>query len=776
MEDIKIIGIKCSVDNMAIVMKFMECLEYELIEKLPCPVPKNLKFETEDGKCICWYHGESPHIKTDDYLFWSEKEKIGNYDETKCELYYVSDMFNDLIGNTEIYYLYCVLDYYLYDVNNTWENEWKEKIYVRNNIEHIFLHNHIDGDMELTNRHMFSTAYTKLYDSICKNAESKGYNDVLTIISHEFNRNIKDLFNGKYLQHNYEGEGIFIPSDYTYNHRHFINKSFLRDYKIKRIKVDFDNQFYCDINGVLFSKDRKTLIRMPSEFEGKYIIPDGTEVISRYAFENSMIKEIVIPSTVKKIECKAFYNCCIRSVTIPEGITEIEDSTFCTCEYLTEVILPKSLKVIGYCSFSECIMLKEINIPDGVILIDIGAFQHCQKLIKINIPPQAKIEDYSFHQTAFIENYKDDFVIINNMLYLYKGKDENVTIPYNVTSIGYRAFHKNYNLFSVTIPETVTEIKDYAFDECLNLTVINIPESVTKIGSNCFLNTAWQHNYKNDFIIINGILHQYNGEEKNIIVPDTVNIIGEMAFSDNPHIESVHLPTSVRCIENLAFLSCINLSEINISDNIEYISPNAFNKCITLDKMIKKGKNKNIFARVFLEKKLMEIADTNKQISISLDNISELNDEEYLRLYSWLMKLIVWDEYTKEYGGVNYLMLLHEIDSKRFERCFMDAFKKAFISFDNDYFYDEFDKLRHILAVTDIDVYKQLLKLGCQKIGCKILDCSKIECQLINNEIVEKSKNHLKTLEISDEEYRKYWIAEYADFKNLVKTELLHRH
>lgn len=74
---------------------------------------------------------------------------------------------------------------------------------------------------------------------------------------------------------------------------------------IYEFDVSENNAFFSDIDGILFSKDKKTLIQVtPGEKE--YFIPEGTEVIGNGAFYSSGRSFVVIPESVKKIESTAF--------------------------------------------------------------------------------------------------------------------------------------------------------------------------------------------------------------------------------------------------------------------------------------------------------------------------------------------------------------------------------------------------------------------------------------------------------------------------------------
>lgn len=81
------------------------------------------------------------------------------------------------------------------------------------------------------------------------------------------------------------------------------NMRFVHDFK-----VDKDNDYFCDVNGVLFTKDKKKLIAFPPGRVGdKYCLPRGTLIIGENAFTDSHITEIVISKSLKILEKDAFY-------------------------------------------------------------------------------------------------------------------------------------------------------------------------------------------------------------------------------------------------------------------------------------------------------------------------------------------------------------------------------------------------------------------------------------------------------------------------------------
>ena len=71
---------------------------------------------------------------------------------------------------------------------------------------------------------------------------------------------------------------------------------------LQNINCSPENQYYDAIDGVLFSKDKKTLLVFPSGRCGVYTVPDGTTNIGIGAFVNCInLSGIVIPDSVTKI-------------------------------------------------------------------------------------------------------------------------------------------------------------------------------------------------------------------------------------------------------------------------------------------------------------------------------------------------------------------------------------------------------------------------------------------------------------------------------------------
>ena len=86
----------------------------------------------------------------------------------------------------------------------------------------------------------------------------------------------------------------------------------------------------------------------------------------------------------------------------------------------------------------------------------------------------------------------------------------------------------------------------------------------------------------NDFVIENGVLTKYTGNDSEAVIPDGVTEIGEYAFYMHPTIEKVYMENSVKAIGSYAFYSCKSLSNVQFSATLISIGSNAFWGCKNL--------------------------------------------------------------------------------------------------------------------------------------------------------------------------------------------------
>lgn len=286
------------------------------------------------------------------------------------------------------------------------------------------------------------------------------------------------------------------------------------------IRVNKDNTAYCDENGVLFSKDKKTLIFFPPRHtNGGYTIPDSVTTIGARAFFGCLLSAVEIPHTVTSIESSAFhFSPGLTQVTLPDSITAIEYGVFSSCINLMSVTIPDSVTSIGNYAFAGCTQLEAVTIPASVTSIGDSAFSGCYNLKKINIPA-------------------------------------------GVTAINNRTFFQCKSLPAIQLPDSVTSIGNRAFFFCDELKTVGMSEAVTSIGNEAFAGCY---------------------SLSNILLPESLAVIGEQAFHYCLDLDAVVIPNGVTAIGYGAFAECSTLAEVTVSDRVSALSASAFRNCSKL--------------------------------------------------------------------------------------------------------------------------------------------------------------------------------------------------
>ncbi len=481
-------------------------------------------------------------------------------------------------------------------------------------------------------------------------------------------------------------------------------------------EVATDNSSYSSVNGVLFNKDKSTLIQCPARKTGDYTIPNSVTTIGEAAFENctaltsvtigdkvttiekwafsfcESLTSVIIPNSVTKIRGYAFNDChALTSLTIPKSVTTIEEDAFDDCNALTaievdidntvyssvngvlfnkdkktlikcpggkeEYTIPNSVTTIGEAAFENCEKLKSVTIGEKVTTIEDYAFQYCEKLTSItsllqnvnNVTMGSYVFNYFptnnctlYVPTGKVAEYQNadhwkEFGLITDdntlgvkfkqgqLYYLTIASDKvklvsqnpyhpywdnsekptgEITIPstvtyngksYQVTEINNNVFENCSNLTSVTIGENVTTIGEEAFSYCNALTSLTIGENVRTIGKlafyQCYGLTSLTIGEKVT-TIGDMAFYQCKGLTS-VTIPNSVATIKYGAFADCPNLSSVSIPNSVTSIGGAVFWNCTSLTSINVNDdNTAYSSVNGvlFNKDKTTLVQYPKGK------------------------------------------------------------------------------------------------------------------------------------------------------------------------------------------
>lgn len=145
---------------------------------------------------------------------------------------------------------------------------------------------------------------------------------------------------------------IYIPKNVE-----TIGKSvFQSSSKLASITVDKDNPNYSsDENGVLFNKDKTTLIYYPQgKQESVYAVPGSVKTLGESSFYDcSSLENLIIPEGVERFELYCFFNAGnIKKIALPESTEFIDTAAFRNCNSLESLTIPVGAE-ISYSVFYE---------------------------------------------------------------------------------------------------------------------------------------------------------------------------------------------------------------------------------------------------------------------------------------------------------------------------------------------------------------------------------------------------------------------------------------
>ncbi|MGN1317157.1 MAG: leucine-rich repeat protein [Acutalibacteraceae bacterium] len=349
--------------------------------------------------------------------------------------------------------------------------------------------------------------------------------------------------------------------------------------KLTDISVDAANTNYCDVDGVLFNKNKTTIIQYPKGKSGtSYAIPSGVEKIEEKCFSGcNLLESVSVPESVTDIGEQAFYYCGkLATVSGGENIKNIGDLAFYECILLStftmpgnlvtigkqaffdcpiaSVTLPKTLTSIGDRAFGCCSALKSITIPASVVTIGSEPFLLCESLAVLKV--DADNEFYSSKSNVLFNKDQTELILCP------VGKQyDTYEIPSTVKTVNDRAFYGCSSLTRIYASEGLEVIGDYAFSNCTNLVSFTMPDTVTEIGSNVF-------NFCSNLITVK--------------LSENITIIGASCFKNCNKLVSVVIPEGVTRICTEAFNYCENLTAVVIPASATLIEYGAFSNCTSL--------------------------------------------------------------------------------------------------------------------------------------------------------------------------------------------------
>lgn len=379
------------------------------------------------------------------------------------------------------------------------------------------------------------------------------------------------------------------------------DNSFLGCSALESINIASGNNTYKSVDGVLYSKDGKTLIYCPATVTGTYSVPIGTQTIAPGAFVGcNKITKITIPNTVTNVGEYAFYKTALSSVTFSgNGFNDVTVGKFAfrECSKLKQINLePGSrLSVLGEGAFYGC-AIESFEIPSSATQIGKHAFYNCSQLKTLSFAVNGK--SLAFEEGAFTGCYSLETVHIpanvSEIPGIFSGCTSLTSVTVDPTnpyfeSDGGVIFNKGKTeiLFFpqgksgvYTLPDTVSVIADGVFNYITGITRLVIPNSITYIGNEAFLGSSIKEIFFNGGVPA-GELHigdrafEMTNALTSIVLPAHTKSIGSYAFNGS-RVGSISLNAGLETIGDHAFSNTYYLYDLSIPSGVQSIGDYCF--------------------------------------------------------------------------------------------------------------------------------------------------------------------------------------------------------
>ena len=271
----------------------------------------------------------------------------------------------------------------------------------------------------------------------------------------------------------------------------------------------------------------------------------------------------------------------MRDVTIVRSSTDIENEYGDTWTYeVQDNTIPGGM-------FAN-MLLSEIVLPENITGIGSDAFSGINGYnpLQITIPESVTtlgIDVFSYCSNLTGIQFSSNLQEIPDGTFEHCERLESVTNISGVRYIDDSAFYGCTSLKQIELPECLQELGNWCFAES-GFTSIIIPDSVQNLGEATFNDCSSLQSIvlpQQTITIPFGFLHECSALRQ-IDIPNTVTTIGEDAFGGCSSLESIRIPENVTDIQASAFLGCSSLTSIEIPDGITEIPANMLSGCSSL--------------------------------------------------------------------------------------------------------------------------------------------------------------------------------------------------
>lgn len=247
-------------------------------------------------------------------------------------------------------------------------------------------------------------------------------------------------------------------------------------------------------------------VTIPDTLNGCTVVGVGAN-----AFENAAVSTVTIPESVTFIGSRAFAGSALSEINLPKQLKNLGTEAFMNCVNLTAIEVPGGVSSLHPRVFEGCTALADVTLNEGVGSIQNGAFRNCASLTELVLP-------YSCDWFEW-----DSFENCGVVLKIIKG-----------CSGEYSA--QNYGVpYEYYVPEE--DVFQYSYDPQLGGAYIYrvVSDDDTEVVFPAEINGY-------PVVMISSNLLAGNTVITDVTIPESVESIGQWAFSECTALKNVYLP------------------------------------------------------------------------------------------------------------------------------------------------------------------------------------------------------------------------------------------
>ncbi len=270
----------------------------------------------------------------------------------------------------------------------------------------------------------------------------------------------------------------------------------------------------------------------------------------------------------------------VLTVSLPAGMTSFCDSAFSGCRYMYQINIPEVKSIPSNC-FYNCTALESISLPESITSIGENAFAYSG--LKSLVLPE-HVQTLGYGMLSNTEGVKE--IVI----------PASVTRMSKIDSIHRTSSALEYSGLEKVIFESGTQnINDGALGAATKVKEVILPNTIKSIGNMAFSNTALTELVLPDKLesIGYGILSGNSGVKK-LVVPSTVTTFQQYVYKDTENntkqglltgssVEELIFEEGIKTMGTHTCVNCKTISKVTIPNTITEVGKDSFLGCTALE-------------------------------------------------------------------------------------------------------------------------------------------------------------------------------------------------